>query len=226
MTGEGHKDGSASTRTDYTIHCLREEILGGKVASGEKLAELTVGKRLGVSRVPVREALVALEREGLVEFSTTGRAYVKDLSVSDFEELFTLRLALEPLAAKLAAPAILRDASALESNINATREAKELSEVTHLDLDFHQLIIEASGNRRLTKLWVSLRSELELWLGRLHRSKEFVSRGTREETVKSHLEILKCFKTRTPEECEHICRRHIQGWREWLPVSAVERAGE
>jgi DNA-binding GntR family transcriptional regulator len=216
--------GPVSTRTEHALLCLRQEILDGRVAPGEKLAEFMVGKRLGVSRVPVREALAALEREGLVEFSATGRAYVKELSVTDFEELFTLRLALEPLAARLAAPVIQRDAFALEENIRATRGAKTLSEVTRLDMDFHQVIIEASGNSRLVKLWISLRSELELWLGRLHRSKEFISRGTREETVKSHLEILECFKTGTTVECERLCRAHIQGWREWLPVSSTAHA--
>jgi DNA-binding GntR family transcriptional regulator len=211
--------GGSSTRTDHAVHCLRAEILGGKVSPGDRLAESVVGKRLGVSRVPVREALVILEREGLVEFSATGRASVKDLSDSDFEELYTLRLALEPLAARLAAPSIACDPSRLEANIDATRHVSELSELTRLDLDFHQLIIEASGNKRLTKLWISLRSELELWLGRLHRSKEYVSRGTREETVQSHLMILDCFRTQTPEECGRICRNHILGWREWLPVT-------
>jgi len=56
-----------------------------------------VAKRFGVSRVPLREALFTLEREGLVEFSATGRAFVKDLTTTDFEELYVLRLTLEPL---------------------------------------------------------------------------------------------------------------------------------
>ena len=63
------------------------------------MAESAAARELGVSRVPIREALFTLEREGLVEFSDTGRAYVKELSPHDFEELFVLRLALEPVAA-------------------------------------------------------------------------------------------------------------------------------
>ncbi len=209
---------SATPRTDYTVSQLRKQILDGVVAPGDLLAELAVGKRLGVSRVPVREALITLEREGLVEFSPTGRAYVKDLSVSDFEELYVLRLALEPLAAKLAARALRHNASALEKNIEATRHATDLLEVTHLDLDFHQLVLEASGNARLVKLWRSLRSELELWLGRLHRAKQVQTHGTREETVIGHVELLEYFQTKTPAECERINRHHITSWREWLPL--------
>jgi DNA-binding GntR family transcriptional regulator len=209
---------SATPRTDYTVSQLRKQILDGVVEPGDLLAELAVGKRLGVSRVPVREALITLEREGLVEFSATGRAYVKDLSVSDFEELYVLRLALEPVAAKLAAPALRRNAAFLEKNIEATRQATDLLEVTHLDLDFHELILEASGNARLVKLWRSLRSELELWLSRLHRVKQVRTHGTREETAAAHEALLHHFRTKTPAECERANRHHITSWREWLPL--------
>lgn len=187
------------------------------MAPGDLLAESAVGRRLGVSRVPVREALFTLEREGLVVFSATGRAYVKDLSASDFEELYVLRLALEPVAARLAAPVLRDDVSVLEENIAATRKASDLLEVTHLDLDFHELILDASGNARLLKLWRSLRGELELWLGRLHRAKQMQTRGTRAETVASHKELVETFRTKSPAECEGMSRQHILGWREWLP---------
>jgi len=168
--------------------------------------------------VPVREALFALEREGLVEFSATGRAYVKDLSPHDFEELYVLRLALEPVAARLAAAALREDASQLEANIKATSKAPTLLVVTNLDLEFHEIILEATGNARLLKLWRSLRSELELWLGRLHRSKQLQTHGTREETVSTHRDLLECFRTQSPAVCERKMREHVLGWREWLPV--------
>ena len=177
---------------------------------------------MGVSRVPVREALFALEREGLVEFSATGRAYVKDLTPHDFEELYVLRLALEPVAARLATAALRKDASRLEANIKATSKVPTLLQVTHLDLDFHEIILEASGNARLLKLWHSLRSELELWLGRLHRSKQLQTRGTCAETVTSHKALVTAFKTKSPAECERLMRQHILSWREWLPTTEVK----
>jgi len=197
---------------------LRARILDGDLKPGVLLAESAVAVDLGVSRVPVREALFTLESEGLVEFSATGRAYVKALSPHDFDELYVLRLALEPVAARLAAPALHEDASALEKNIDATRRASSLIKVTHLDLDFHEIILEACGNARLLKLWRSLRSELELWLGRLHRSKQIQTRVTREETVSTHHHLLECFRTGSPAVCERKMREHILGWREWLPM--------
>lgn len=209
---------ASAPRTDHAIKLLRSRIIEGNIEPGKLLAESAVARELGVSRVPVREALFALERDGLVEFSATGRAYVKALSPKDFVELFVLRQMLEPAAARLAAPALRADASALEKNIEATRRARDLPEVTRLDLKFHEIILEVSGNARLLKLWRSLRNELELWLGRLHRSKQIQTRGTREETVSSHRDLLKCFRTESPAVCERKMREHVLGWREWLPV--------
>ncbi|MFZ4765400.1 MAG: GntR family transcriptional regulator [Roseimicrobium sp.] len=213
---------TTATRSDITVSRLRQEILDGEIHPGHLLAESAVAQRLGVSRVPVREALFTLEREGLVEFSGTGRAYVKDLTPHDFEELYVLRLALEPVAARLAAPALREDCSRLEKNIKATSKATTLLQVTQLDLDFHEIILEASGNARLLKLWFSLRSELELWLGLLHRSKQLQTRGTRAETVSSHKGVVEAFKTKSPTECERQMRQHILSWREWLPTTEVE----
>ena len=210
----------ASSRSDEAASQLRSEIFSGAAEPRSLLAESAVAQRLGVSRVPVREALFTLEREGLVQFSASGRAFVKELAPQDFEELFTLRLALEPLAARLATSTLRDNAVSLEKNITATRRAKSVQEVTQLDLEFHELILEASGNARLLKLWRSLRGELQLWLGRLHRTHQFQTRATREQTVEAHSEVLRYFKNQTSNACERLMRDHIQGWREWLPLSA------
>jgi Transcriptional regulators len=207
-------------RSDSAALLLRAEILNGTSAPGALLAESAVAKRLGVSRVPVREALFALEREGLVEFSSTGRAFVKALTPQDFEELYVLRLALEPLASRLAAPVLKADFSKLEKNLAATRRARSVQEVTLLDLEFHQIILEASGNARLLKLWRSLRGELELWLGRLHRSHQLQTKETLQETVDAHQSIIESFRSQNPATCERVMREHILGWREWLPLSS------
>ncbi|MDI1313023.1 GntR family transcriptional regulator [Prosthecobacter sp.] len=207
-------------RSDSAASLLRTEILNGTTSPGTLLAESAVAKRLGVSRVPVREALFALEREGLVEFSATGRAFVKALTPQDFEELYVLRLTLEPLASRLAASTLKADITQLEKNVAATRRARSVQEVTRLDLEFHQLILAASGNVRLLKLWRSLRGELELWLGRLHRSHQLQTRETLQETVDAHQGIVESFQTQSPAACERLMREHILGWREWLPLSS------
>ena len=210
---------SSKPLSDHASEVLRGRIIDGVLEPGVLVAESASARELGVSRVPVREALFALEREGLVEFSETGRAYVKELSPDDFEELYVLRLALEPLGARLAASRLKADFSALERNVQATRKAKTIKDVTRLDLDFHELILEASENSRLLKLWRSLRGELELWLGQLHRNHQANRLDTRDGTAGSHEEIIRSFRNDSPGDCERLMRQHILGWREWLPLS-------
>jgi DNA-binding GntR family transcriptional regulator len=204
-------------RSDLAAARLREDIMEEALAPGDLLAEASVARRLGVSRVPVREALFTLEREGLVDFSPSGRAYVKMLSAQDFSELFTMRLTLEPIAARLAAPRLRAHPEALLDNVAATARARSILEVTRLDLEFHAIILANSGNSRLVKSWAALRWELGLWLGRLHRLHERRTKRVRDETVRSHGEIIECFRSQPPEACEELMRQHIQGWREWLP---------
>jgi len=206
------------TRTDATVDRLRADILEATLVPGDALAEAAVAKRLGVSRVPVREALFTLEREGLVEFSATGRAFVKELTARDVHELYAMRQTIEPLAARLATPAIKRDATVLEANVAATCRATSLREVTRLDMEFHELILIASGNARLLKAWCALRWELGLWLGQFHRLRESRTRDVREETVRSHTELIGMFRSRSPAACEEELRRHVAGWKDWLPA--------
>lgn len=205
------------TRTDATADRLREDILDATLVPGEALAEAAVAKRLGVSRVPVREALFTLEREGLVEFSPTGRAFVKELTARDVHEIFAMRLTLEPTAGRLAAPVIRKDPAALLETVAATARATTLRDVTHLDLAFHELILMAAGNARLLKAWRALRWELGLWLGQFHRLRESRTKDVREETVRAHTALVELFRSGTPAACEAEIRRHVVSWKDWLP---------
>lgn len=113
--------------------------------------------------------------------------------------------------------------SVLKKNLAATRKAKSVEQITRLDLEFHEIILETSGNARLLKLWGSLRGELELWLGRLHRTHQMQTRDTLDETIGSHAKLVKCFATQPHAACERLMRQHILGWREWLPVTEADK---
>lgn len=203
--------------SEHASSILRQRILDGSMKPGMRLVETSVAQDLGVSRVPVREALFTLERDGLVEFSQTGRAYVKQLTARDFEELYQLRLLIEPAAARSAAAGKGAQLDALRDNIEATRRARSLREITRLDLDFHDLILSSGGNTRMLKLWRSMRQELELWLGSLHDCHQRQTRQTLRETVAAHELLLESLQTQSATTCERLMREHIQGWREWLP---------
>ena len=85
---------------DDVLDTLRKSIISGPFAPGDHLAEGTLADQLGVSRASVREAMMQLEREGLVVFDKRGAALVKVFTDTDFEEVFSLRLTLDPMAAK------------------------------------------------------------------------------------------------------------------------------
>lgn len=203
--------------SEHASSILRQRILDGSMKPGMRLVETTVARDLGVSRVPVREALFTLERDGLVEFSRTGRAYVKQLTAKDFEELYQLRLLIEPAVARSAVARKGIQLEALRENVEATRRARNQREITRLDLDFHDLILSSGGNSRIQKLWRSMRQEMELWLGSLHDFHQRQTRQTLRATVAAHELLLESLQTQPATTCERLMREHIQGWREWLP---------
>lgn len=120
---------------EAVIGQLRREILSGALAGGTPLAEIPTAERLNVSRVPVREALMALRQEGLLEFGPRGRARVRSLSAGDLLEIYYGRLPLELAAARLCAERRTdEDLAAMEANITACRRACTLAEISLLDI--------------------------------------------------------------------------------------------
>src|SRR5215470_5857225 len=109
--------------TDDVLLTLRKAIVAGAIVAGDHIAEVRMAEQLGVSRVPVREAMMALEREGLLQFDARGAARVREFTAEDYEEIFTMRLALEPMAARLACRRLQpADAAALTENIQRMRQ--------------------------------------------------------------------------------------------------------
>jgi DNA-binding GntR family transcriptional regulator len=202
---------------------LRREILSGELSPGAPVTEIATAERLGVSRVPVREAMLVLEQEGLLVFGPRGRARVRSLSPGDHLEIYHARLSLERAAARLAAERCTdEDFAALEANIAATRRARTLAEVSLLDLDFHELIFRAARSPWLFRFWNLLRGELALWLSRLHREEHSVTRRVRESTSDTHTEYLGLLRARQGAAAEQHIEVHMRYWLEWMPMEDGE----
>lgn len=200
---------------------LRRAIVSGDMGQGDPLRETALAEQLGVSRVPVREALIELERHGLVEFDDKGRTRVPVLTAKDLEEIYQLRLALEPLAARLMAQRADTGMFAkMEKNIAATRTAKTLPELSHLDAEFHDLIAQGSGNRRLQQGWEALRYQVELWLNHMQKRHHVVNRSTYEDTVASHGQLLEILRSGDADKAGVALHEHIVSWRRMLPQQA------
>lgn len=135
---------------------LRRLILSGELAPGSRLVEDRLAERLGVSRNPIREALRALSAEGFVEVLPRRGACVALLSPADAENLFDVRMALEPVGARLAARRGTAQGvlglRALLAQSQAATEAGELDRLADLNTAFHCAVVALGGNDYLTSV--------------------------------------------------------------------------
>jgi DNA-binding GntR family transcriptional regulator len=220
-----HSQTASATLADTVTARLRREILSGELPPGAPLAEIPTAERLGVSRVPVREAMLVLDQEGLLDFGPRGRARVRSLSPGDHVEIYHARLPLEKAAARLAADRRTEDdLAAMQANIDATRQARTLEEVSLLDLEFHDLVFRAARSPWLFRFWGLLRGELALWLTRLHRERQSVAGRVRESTSDSHQEYVALLRARNGAAAERHIEIHMRSWLEWMPIDAEPQA--
>jgi DNA-binding GntR family transcriptional regulator len=191
---------------------LRAAILNGHFDPGEQLREEGLAKLMGVSRGPLREAFVQLEREGLIVIRRNRGAFVAQLSREDLDEVYTLRVAIEQLAIQRAVLyATDEEIAEMQEVVDdiAKRTARGLTEkeAAELDLHFHDLIYRASRHRRLRDTWNNLRPQIHVIL--LNRN---VSHGDfREITAPSHQVILDAIRTRNSAWAVELTIDHLHG---------------
>jgi DNA-binding GntR family transcriptional regulator len=203
---------------DDVLDTLRKAVIAGAYAPGDHIAEGTLAQQLGVSRAPVREAMLQLEGEGLLTFDRRGAALVREFTAADFQEIFSLRLTLETMAARLACVRLTDgDCARLEANIERTRSATKLLEVTLLDVEFHDLVVRTARHSRLQAAWANLRHQIEVWLARMHSQLDASTHQAREETVRHHRKLLAALRSGRAATAEKAMRRHIEGWRRQFP---------
>lgn len=147
---------------DKIADVLRHWILNGTLQPGERIIELTVSRKLNVSRAPLREALWALERQGLVEIRPHHGAAVTLLSEQSIREIFEIRENLELHAAKklrarrdAAAPAALNQALV---TLEEAAQARDMTRFCAADFEFHRTLWRLSGNRHLQEVLESISS--------------------------------------------------------------------
>lgn len=131
------RDGAASRRITEGI---RDEILHGVYPPGSRLRQEEIAERFGASRVPVREALKALEAEGLVTLVANAGAWVSRLTLAECEEVYQARERLEPLLLRYSAPNLTpQDLEQLDTLARRMAETDDVAEFLRLDREFHML---------------------------------------------------------------------------------------
>ncbi len=150
---------------DEVADRIREAIFGGAYAPGAQLREVELSGALDVSRGPVREALLRLEREGLVRSAWHRGATVTTLSPQDVAELVSLRGALEQLAVEqVVAHASDEDLAAVEKAADLMGRAADVHEMVRCDIDFHDAVFAAARHQRLYEAWNGIRCQVHLFL--------------------------------------------------------------
>ena len=193
---------------------LIEDILGGKLAPGERLVETRLAQQFGVSQGPVREALRDLELFGFVTSTSFRGTQVRQISTQDLLEIYPIRAALEGVAAHAAASRIDEATlTKLADFIDVMREAANHDDhrtVVEADGAFHRAIVEASGNRMLEHVWQTLRLSITTCVTHsvTHRSLHVIA--------ERHVLLLDALRARDPERAEAAMRRHIEEASEWI----------
>jgi len=173
---------------------LRNAILGGTYKPGERLNESEIAREMGISRGPVREAIQALQQEGLVQTEHWRGSYVVEVDPGSFRELVDLRILLETHAAKIATarstPAGYEELDAIIERMRAAGRAGDVDGVVDNDLAFHHKICELSGNELLLQAWEKLAGRLRLAI-LLSIERGYYDAGAMVETHPPVLEAMK-----------------------------------
>jgi DNA-binding GntR family transcriptional regulator len=149
---------------EQVVEQIRAAIIEGRLKPNDHITEVTLTAQLGVSRTPVREALILLEREGLVVATPNRGCFVRAFTEKDVDEIFSIRTALENFAGELIIQRLdSPDFDHLNSLIELQRHSTEqgdAKQARRVDLNFHQYLVEKSGHTMLLRSWKELVAQI------------------------------------------------------------------
>ena len=212
------------TMQEIAYDAIRDGILTGRHAPGQRLIADDLARELGVSRMPVREALHRLEVAGLVAITPHRGAVVSDLSENECVEIYHIRAVLEGLATRLATPHLSESDHARLAALLETMEAGVKTEdperVLTVNREFHTLIWSAAGAPRLRELLENLYDTSQ----RL-RNVSLLIPGRLEQITQEHRLIAEALARRDPVAAERHANEHYEGTARRL-LSSIDKRRE
>jgi len=211
------------TRTQLVVETIREKILCGEIKAGQPLRQAALAEELNVSRIPVREALLQLEAEGLVSFEPHKGATATELNVEQVDELFELRAMLECELLAASIPA-LSDADLLEAETllyNLARAlGKENSANTWSELNsaYHNCLYAGATRPQTQDLVNILNKNADRYI-RMH----LLWAGGISKAGSEHAQLLDLCKSRDIEKAVAVLKQHILGSRDEIKAFLIER---
>ena len=194
---------------DVVFNTLRQAILRGELKPGERLMEIQLANKLGVSRTPVREAIRKLELEGLVLMIPRKGAEVADISEKSLKDVLEVREALEELAARLACDKITKEGiNRLKEAAQDFRSALKSNDITQMaeaDVRFHDVICNATENQKLGQLLNNLLEQMYRY-----RIEYLKDQHVYEKLLSEHEEIIRHIEKGEKDEAARVVSRHIE----------------
>jgi len=207
---------SAHSVTDRVYETIRDRIVRGEMAAGSFVRQDELSQAMGVSRTPVREALMRLVSDGYVERVHRRGFKIAGESVRDLLALYPIISALELLACRAAFPRLEAsdqlELRRINRDIRKAVAARDAKGAIRLNQAFHHRLAAKCGNPRLLLMLDELGAEitrLEIW--------SFSNQGDREQTMQDHDAMLKALeRSRIAEALEHLERDRMSAYREFL----------
>ena len=193
---------------DVVFKTLRQAILKGDMVPGERLMEIQLAKKLGVSRTPIREAIRKLELEGLVTMVPRKGAEVAGITEKNLCDVLEVRRALEELAIELACERIHEDMVtelvAAERDFKDATAGSDAIKIARMDEKFHDIIFQATENDKLVQMLNNLREQMYLY-----RLVYIKYEKTRHTLFDEHEEFIYAIQSRQVSQAKSAIRSHI-----------------
>ena len=197
---------------DVVYNTLRKAILRGSLKPGERLMEIALSEKLGVSRTPIREAMRKLEQEGLVVMEPRKGAQVANITEKDLNDVLEVRIALENLAIEKACERLKEEQvrelyKALEEFREKVKDGT-LEELAEADEAFHDIIFRAADNLRLVQTLNHLREQIYRY-----RIEYLKDEKTRSQLVEEHEQMLEAIRNRNVARAQELSFAHLENQR-------------
>ena len=193
---------------DVVFNTLRQAIMRGELKPGERLMEIQLANKLGVSRTPIREAIRKLELEGLVLMIPRKGAEVADITEKSLKDVLEVRRALEELSVKLTCDRItkeeMKELLQAAENFKKTLKSKDITEIAEADVRFHDVIYTATKNQKLIQLLNNLHEQMYRYRIEYLKNEEVYPK-----LLKEHREIIDRISCGEKEEAARIVCEHI-----------------
>ncbi len=201
---------SAAPLAEQVADILRSAILSGSLPPGERLSVPDVARRLGVSRTPAREAMLILQRDGLIATRPRLGAAVVNYGDAELAEMLDLREALDGMAARLAAERMTTDEKRALANLlkvhNAALAASDIDRHVELDLEFHRHLRDGAHNSRLHNALLDLERQCHVLMSSTSRAPGFAGRAV----MHDHRAIAKAIQIGDADCAEAAARAHVR----------------